>query len=440
MRRPDTIAALSSGSLPSGVAVVRVSGTLARKALSRIAGSVPEARRASLRLLRDGEGTPLDRGLALFFEAPGTATGEDIAEFHLHGGRAVVAGVLEALTAISGIRLAEAGEFTRRAFENGTIDLTEAEGLADLLAAETAAQRAHALANAGGDLRALYEGWAARLVRARALLEASFDFADEGDVAADVAAPVRRIAAGLAEEMREHLAGARRGEILREGFRVAIVGAPNAGKSTLLNALAQREAAIVTDVPGTTRDVIEVMLDLGGFAVRLSDTAGLRETADPVERIGVERAKGAMAAADLVLELESPDALLPAELRDAARDVPRLRIRTKADVESGQETTPANISVSARTGEGMAALADRIATEAARAVPDPAALVPARARHREAVAAALRQLDEFAASAAPAEIGAELLRLAGDKLGRLTGRTDVEDLLDVIFSEFCIGK
>ncbi|WP_152046460.1 tRNA uridine-5-carboxymethylaminomethyl(34) synthesis GTPase MnmE [Aureimonas psammosilenae] len=433
----NTIAALSSGALPAGIAVLRVSGPATRLALEALAGGVPEPRRASLRTIRNGKGEEIDRGLVLFFAGPHSVSGEDLAEFHLHGGRAVVAAALEALTALPGIRLAEAGEFTRRAFLNGRIDLTEAEGLADLLAAETESQRRQALAQAGGALRALYEGWANRLLRARALLEASFDFSDEGDVSENVAGPVADLVGKLIAEMAAHLDGARGGEILRHGFRVAIVGAPNAGKSTLLNALADRDAAIVTDIPGTTRDVIEVVLDLRGVPVRLFDTAGLRDTEDTVERIGISRAREAMNSADLVLALEAPDAPLPTELIEAEDARPILRLRTKSDA---SPASPDAFALSARTGQGMEELVNRIAALASDAAPDPGRLVPARTRHREAVAAALAILTEFQAGDRPAEIGSEFLRLAGDELGRLTGRTGVEDLLGVVFSEFCIGK
>ncbi|GGE06866.1 tRNA modification GTPase MnmE [Aureimonas endophytica] len=436
----DTIAALSSGALPAGIAVVRLSGPDAGAALVALAGTLPEPRRASLRTLRDATGGPIDRGLVLFFPGPRSATGEDLAEFHLHGGRAVVAALLDALTRRPGIRLAEAGEFTRRAFANGLIDLTEAEGLADLLAAETEAQRRQALVQASGRLRALYEDWAGRLLRARALLEASFDFSDEGDVGEDVAAPVARLVEGLVAEMAAHLGGAGGGEIVRRGLRVALAGAPNAGKSTLLNALADREAAIVTDRPGTTRDVIEVGLDLGGFPVRLFDTAGLRETEDPVERIGIARAMQTIAEADLVLALSAPDAPLPpAALRGV--EAPILQLATMADRGPGEGAPPPDaLCLSARTGEGMEDLVRRIAERAAAAMPDPERLVPARSRQRATVAAALETLDAFMVSAAPPEVGSELLRLAGNELSRLTGRTDVEDLLDLVFSEFCIGK
>lgn len=470
----DTIAALSSGSLPSGVAVVRVSGPAVRDALTAIAGLVPPERRASLRSFRGAEGRLIDRGIALFFPGPGSVTGEDLAEFHLHGGRAVVSALLETLTARPGIRLAIAGEFTRRAFENGRIDLTEAEGLSDLLSAETEGQRRMAVAQAGGALRAVYEGWMQRLTHARAMIEASFDFADEGDVGADVAADVRSAIRRLADDMQAHLAKAGRGEILREGYRVAIVGAPNAGKSSLLNTLADREVAIVTDVPGTTRDVIEATLDLGGIPVRLSDTAGIRETTDRVEAIGVERARAAMEAADLVLALVDPQqgtgplarlgellthvkhpmalAGQDGAVADAPTDPvvpPRqiLTIRTKSDTldPTGAAARLADegfdFAISTRTGEGLEALVAEIGRRATDAAGDPDEAVPMRVRHRELVGHALELLGQYlAAPQMPAEVAAETLRHAGDRLGALTGRIGVEELLDVIFSEFCIGK
>lgn len=436
MSTDETIAALSSGALPAGIAVLRVSGPAARLAMETLAGGVPEARRASLRTFRTADGRAIDRGLLLFFPAPHSVSGEDLAEFHIHGGRAVAAAMLQALTTLPAIRLAGPGEFTRRAFENGRIDLTEAEGLADLLAAETEGQRAQALAQAEGGLRVVADGWMRRLLRARALIEAAFDFSDEGDVDDDVAASVSGEVAVLAAEMRASLSAARRGEIWRDGFHVVIAGAPNAGKSSLLNALAEREVAIVSPIPGTTRDVVETRLDLGGIPVRLSDTAGLRASDDVVEAIGIERARKALTDADLVLHLvapgDEPDAV------EAA--APVLRLRTKADL--GQEGSPAkfDLAVSTRTDEGLAALIDRILAAARGAAGDPALVVPARLRHREIIAGTLAFLDGYDPVSQPPEVAAETLRLAADRLGALTGRTGVEDLLGVIFGEFCIGK
>jgi tRNA modification GTPase len=333
-----------------------------------------------------------------------------------------------------------------------------------------------AVAQAGGALRAVYEGWMQRLTHARAMIEASFDFADEGDVSAEVGTDVASDMRHLADDMRAHLAKAGRGEILREGYKVAIVGAPNAGKSSLLNALADREVAIVTEVPGTTRDVIEATLDLGGIPVRFSDTAGIRETSDRVEAIGVERARAVMASADLVLALIGPDQtpgplarlgellthvkhpmMLVAQdegVREASSPVHNparqiLTIRTKVDLPARLADTITDadrddrfdFAISTHTGDGLGALVERIALMAAEAAGDPDEAVPVRVRHRELVAEALHILDRYLDHpSVPSEVAAETLRQAGDRLGALTGQVGVEDLLDVIFSEFCIGK
>lgn len=433
----DTIAALSSGSPPAGIAVLRVSGPAAADALRALAGGVPPARQASLRTFRDKGGDTLDRGLVLFFPGPHSVTGEDLAEFHVHGGRAVVAGMMAALTALEDVRLAEAGEFTRRAFVNGRIDLTEAEGLADLLAAQTGRQRAQALAQAGGANRALYEGWARRLLHARAMLEAEFDFSDEDDVSQDVATSVLPQVRAIAAEIEAHLAEASRGEILRDGLRIAIVGAPNAGKSSLLNALARREAAIVSDIAGTTRDLVEVALDLSGVPVRLIDTAGLRQSDDAIEAIGIERARQAMRDADLVLLLQpcgAPGHEL-APLGEVSAD--RLwRVATKADLAA----VPAADAISTRTGQGIDAFVERLGAYARERAGSAMQAVPTRERHRLGLARTLSILDEAPLADLPPEILAETLRRAGDALGALTGRTGVDELLGVIFSEFCIGK
>ncbi|SDO51604.1 tRNA modification GTPase trmE [Aureimonas jatrophae] len=428
----DTIAALSSGPLPAGIAVLRLSGGRVRAALEQLAGGVPEARRATLRTFRDVAGEPIDRGLLLFFPGPTSVTGEDLAEFHLHGGRAVVAAMLSALTALPDIRLAEAGEFTRRAFANGRIDLTEAEGLADLLAAETETQRRRAFRQSAGEFRDLAEGWARRLLRARALIEAEFDFSDEGDVGESAARGVRSEVEALRVDIERRLRGARRGEIGREGFRVAIAGAPNAGKSSLLNALSAREAAIVSPEAGTTRDLVEVRLDLGGAVVILTDTAGLRETDGLVERIGIERARAAIGEADLVLSLAEPGHAFEALDTQA----PVWPLRTKADL-ALPHGEPA---LSTATGLGLDTLLERISNAAREAAGDPAEVVPTRERHRLVLAETAAILAAYDPEHQPPEVAAETLRLAADRLGSLTGRTGVEDLLGVIFSEFCVGK
>ncbi|MCX5567616.1 tRNA uridine-5-carboxymethylaminomethyl(34) synthesis GTPase MnmE [Kaistia nematophila] len=439
-RRDDTIFALSSGAAPSGVAVIRLSGPGVRFGLETLIGEVPKARMAALRTLRAPEtGDILDRGLVLFFPGPASFTGEDVAELQVHGGRAVIASLLKTLAGLPSYRQAEAGEFTRRAFENGRADLTEIEGLADLVAAETEMQRRLAVRQAEGGLRKLYEDWRRRLIRARALIEAGLDFVDEEDVPDDVMAPAWHEAAEVAIEMAAHLDDQHFGERVRDGFEVVLLGPPNAGKSSLLNALVRREAAIVTAEPGTTRDLIEVSLDLGGHAVTLVDTAGLRETESLVEREGIARARRRAGAADLVLALSDNDSWSETIPEGAAM----LRVRTKLDLvdsDSKLSAGTADIALSARTGEGLDHLVRAIGTALDLARPMPAALIT-RARQRDGISRSLEHLRELEREAGRAiEVKAELLRSAADALGRVTGKVDVEDLLDVIFAEFCIGK
>ena len=323
----DTIFALSSGPVPAGVAVIRASGPGVRFGLETLVGSLPQPRQAAVRAIRRRNGELLDRGLVLFFAAPASFTGQDVAELQVHGGRAVVAAILNALSDLPGFRPAEPGEFTRRAFENGKAELTEVEGLADLIAAETEAQRRQALDQASGSLARLLEGWRGRLVRARALLEAGLDFVDEEDVDPMVLAASRREAALLAREMGDVIAAGDWGERVRRGFEVVLLGAPNVGKSSLLNALARREAAIVTEEPGTTRDMIEVAIEIAGHAVTLVDTAGLRDAESAVEREGIRRARRRGDAADLVLLLyDNEHPVAEAPIGTAV-----LEVRTKRD-------------------------------------------------------------------------------------------------------------
>jgi len=304
MHSPDqTIFALSSGRAPSAIAIIRVSGPQTRLAVERLCGKLPAPRLAQFTTLRDLEGSALDESVTLWFPAPHSATGEDVAEFHVHGGRAVIAAMFDALSAIDGLRPAEPGEFTRRAFENGKLDLTEAEGLDDLIHADTDRQRRQALRHLKGLLGAKAESWRQQIIEASALIEAGIDFSDEGDVSAELVAPALRKIAALKSEIEETLAASAQSERLREGLTVAIAGPPNAGKSTLLNRLARREAAIVSPHAGTTRDVIEVHLDLDGYPVTLIDTAGVRDTHDPVEQEGVRRARDRARTSDLVLWL-----------------------------------------------------------------------------------------------------------------------------------------
>lgn len=424
---PDTIFALSSGRPPAAIAVVRVSGPRALPALEMLAGTrPPQPRRAQLMELAGG-GELLDRALVIWFEAPHTATGEDLVEFHLHGGRAVVAAVESALSRIEGLRAAEPGEFTRRAFAHGRIDLTEAEGLADLLAAETQAQRRAALQLAGGSLSREVRGWADRLLSLAAAVEARLDFSDEGDV--DEGLPREW------EQERERLAAEIAGllarppaERLREGIRVVIAGPPNVGKSTLLNALAGREAAITSEVPGTTRDLIDVPVAIGGVAFVLTDSAGLRDSGDHIESIGIGRAAEAVAGADLVLWLGHPD---DKPDRDGV-----IAIGARADLIGPSPL--ADLSVSALTGEGMEELAGLLAREARHLLPNEHE-TSVNARQRAALADARAHL-EIAGGSGDLLITAEELRQARLGLDRVTGRAGVEDMLDALFNRFCIGK
>lgn len=446
----DTIYALSTARGRAGIAVVRVSGAQAGAALEALSGRLGKPRYARLARLRDPEdGSEVDQALVLWFPGPNSETGEDMAEFHLHGGPAVIAGTLEALAHVPGLRPAQAGEFVRRAFDNGKLDLSAVEGLADLIAAETAAQRRQALRQMAGGLAERVEAWRARLVRAMAHLEAGIDFADE-EVPGDLESQVRQEVASLRADLSAALDDGGRGERLRSGLNAAIIGPPNAGKSSLLNALARRDVAIVSEQAGTTRDVIEVQLDLGGYPVTLADTAGLRALAkeggqEDIEAEGMRRAARRAAEADLTLAVfdvrEARD-LDPAVLRHLSAD--SIIVLNKIDLGCPARTPRADgvpvLSVSARTGQGLDALIDRLSDFAARALEAPGeAAVMTRARHREAVAAAAEALGR-AAGAGEVALMAEDLRLAARALGRITGRVDVEDLLDVIFRDFCIGK
>jgi len=439
-REPQTIFALSSGRGPAAIAVVRISGPGARFGLETFIEKIPEPRRAAYVTFRDPDSREtIDDGLALWFPAPASETGEDIVELHLHGGRAILAAVFRVLGRIDGFRPAQAGEFTRRALLNGKLDLAAVEGLGDLVAAETEAQRRQALAQFRGALSAKVEAWRARLVEALALVEAAIDFSDE-DLRGDLPASARKIAGELAAEIKPVLADATRGERLREGFTVAIAGAPNVGKSTLLNRLAEREAAIVSPIPGTTRDAIEVALDLAGVPVVLVDTAGMRESDDPVEAEGVRRARARAAAADLVLWL-GDNYRTDARPEAIARNV--WAVRTKADlIDSAAQRDLRNqgfIVVSAKTGFGIDELIAKLSNEAERLGGEPALVT--RARQRHALAEAVRHLEAvLPAPPPPEEFIAEELRLAARALGRVTGRVDIDEVLDEIFKNFCIGK
>ena len=443
----ETIYALSSGRVPAGVAVVRISGPRCRFVVETMTGELPPPRRASLRSIRDGRGEEIDRGMVLWFPGPASFSGEDMAELQVHGSRAVVRALYRRLDEIGGLRPAEPGEFTRRAFLAGRIDLTEAEGLADLLAAETEAQRRQAASQAGGALRRLYGGWRERLVRIRALVEADFDFAEEEDVPGSVAEEAWRDAAALRTEIRAHLAAAERGERVRSGLQVVLLGRPNAGKSSLLNALARRDVAIVTEEAGTTRDLIEVHLDLGGLAVTLVDTAGLREDAGRVEAEGIRRAVERSRAADLVLWLAAPGDPEGGAAQADVGETEVWEIATKADL--GCVAVPSDrfvgatksFAVSAVSGFGLDGLVEALRERGGFDGFGDECAVPSRERHRGHLVRVVDELDRALNSAdKDAELRSEDLRRAGDELGRITGEIGVEDLLEVIFGEFCIGK
>ena len=508
----DTIFALSSGRPPAAIAVIRISGPRASEALMALGVKVPEARRAAFARMRDPASNEIiDEGLALYFPGPRSETGEDVVELQPHGGRAVIEAVLEALGRVSGLRPAEAGEFTRRAFENGKLDLTAVEGLADLVAAETEGQRRQAFRQMKGALGGRAEEWRRKLIQALALIEARIDFSDEADVPEDLVGPALAIARELTAEIEAGLADDRRGERLREGLVAAIAGPPNAGKSTLLNRIAQREAAIVSPYAGTTRDVIEVHLDLNGWPVTLLDTAGMRVSGDPVEMEGVRRARARAAAADLVLWVEDVSggeggaseseagpaagvAALEAENQagDAGSAPALWLVRNKIDLvtgpvsksesgdlrglksecidqaigsnesilqtnrpltnmvnqglncssEHGFSNCEALFEISAASGEGFDALLLALMRRAEAFLAGGESALVTRARHRRVLQDALAALRRALAPdlAGREDLLAEELRLAAHALGRLTGRVDVEDILDVIFRDFCIGK
>jgi tRNA modification GTPase len=435
----ETIFALASGAGRAAVAVLRLSGPGTAAAVAALAGRLPTPRLASLRRLRHPQtGEMLDRALVLWFPGPASYTGEDGAELHLHGGPAVIASVAEALV-VTGLRPAEPGEFTRRAFLHGKFDLTAAEGIADLIAAETEGQRRQALRQAEGALAGLYEGWTRRLTAFLARQEAFIEFEDE-DLPTGLDAAVAASAAALRSEMLAHLADARRGERLREGLLVAILGAPNAGKSSLLNALAGREAAIVSARAGTTRDVVEVRLDLAGVPVTLADTAGLREAVDEIEAEGIRRARRRAEEADLVLTLFAADQPPDGETLGWVRPE-ALVVANKVDLAPAPATIGdcVPLSLSLRTGQGLEALRGRLTEEAAARAGLAAEASLTRPRHRAALTEAAEWLAELEVAPLP-ELRAEALRAALRSIGRITGRVGVEAVLDAVFGEFCIGK
>lgn len=431
---PDTIFALSSAVGRAGVALVRVSGPQAGPVLAALAGPLPAPRQAVLRRLAF-DGTPIDHALLLWFEGPHSFTGEDLAEFHLHGGRAVREAVFAAFAAL-GLRPAEPGEFSRRAVENGKLDLTQAEAIADLVDAETPAQLRQALRQHDGALADLYEGWRTALIAALGRAEAAIDFSDEGVGEAEFAA-ARRAASEIYEQIQIHMDDSGRGEALREGLRLTILGPPNAGKSSLINALARRDVAIVSDTPGTTRDVVEARLDLGGYLLSVADTAGVRQTTEAIEAEGVRRAlshaRGGMTVLLLDGSLGDPRAGLPPDLPE-----PDLVVWNKSDLGFARD----GLCISLKTGAGMAGLIEHLTAKVKdRLETKDATPALTRPRHRYALGQALTALQHgLAAPAGQPELLAEDLRLATRAIGRITGRVDVEELLDFVFRDFCIGK
>lgn len=428
----DTIYALSSGAVPSGVAVIRISGPRAELALLALTPTLPEPRSAELRTLRKPDHSIIDQGLVLWFPAPRSETGEDMVELHVHGGRAVVQAIFAVLSARL-LRMAEPGEFIRRAFENGKLDLTEVEGLADLIAAETEVQRRQAVGQAAGALARRAERWRETLIDLRAEIEARLDFSDEGDVPEILAPDFWPRVRELKSEIDEAIGTAAAAERVREGFRVAILGPPNAGKSSLLNALSHREVAIVTDEPGTTRDVLEVPLDLHGYPVLLYDTAGLRESDSRAETEGVRRARRTAGDADLLLWLSDCEAPVapPPDLPER----PLLNISTKIDL--APSAPGSDLGISLITRSGLIELTEKLTQTAADSLGPGNALVT-RQRQKDALLQAAEALGN--AEGKPDEVAADLLRAASNAIGRLSGRVDVEDVLDRLFSEFCIGK
>jgi tRNA modification GTPase len=429
----DTIYALASGRGRAGVAVIRVSGADADNALTALTrAELPIERQASVRtLFSTTNGVTIDWSLVLRFSGPRSYTGENIVEFHVHGGQAVVSALLGELNALPGFRLAEPGEFTRRAVENGRLDIMQAEAIADLVEAETEAQHRQAVNQYQGGLSQLYDGWRSRLIRSAAWIEATIDFPDE-EIPDDVLRTSRDEIAAIRGEIQAHLDDGRRGEILRDGFHIAVIGPPNAGKSSLVNALAQRDVAIVSDIPGTTRDVLEVRLNLKGYPVILSDTAGLRDARDPIEEEGIRRAHARAAAADLrllVLDgLAGPEPGLHGDIE----------IRSKADLVRDRGAD-GRLWISAKTGDGMPQLIDIIAKSAESRMDRGGSPALSRARHRVAVEKAGNHLQYAFQTSAP-ELVAEHLRLALREIGRLTGRVDLDEVLDVVFRDFCLGK
>ena len=432
----NTIFALSSGRLPSGVAVIRLSGPDTIAIFKAMVGRLTAPRHASLVKLRAKDGGLLDQALAFWFPAPASFTGEDCAEFHVHGGPAVVQAVMRELGSFPGLRVAEPGEFSRRAYLHGKFDLAQAEALGDLIAAETDAQRRFALQNADGRQGVLYRAWRERMIRARAWIEAELDFSDEGDVPQTISQGVWGDVQALCLEVERHCTEFHKSEIIREGLDVVIAGAPNAGKSSLLNALARRDVAIVSPLEGTTRDLIEVSLDVAGYKIRVTDTAGLRDGSDPLEMEGITRARKRLETADVVLHLADCNSQQSAVPISSCGEV--IRVGTKSDL-GGHGSGCFHVMISTVSGEGISELLALLEARAMNLV-GAIGVAPSQERHVALLRVAAAHMKNAITGDLPIEVAAEELRLASDSIGRITGDIDVEDLLGAVFANFCIGK
>ncbi|WP_018148812.1 tRNA uridine-5-carboxymethylaminomethyl(34) synthesis GTPase MnmE [Henriciella marina] len=436
----DTICALASGPRPSAIAIVRVSGPAVRDICDAMfEAGLPAPRRMVFGRFFDNSRDIIDEGLGVFMPGPNSYTGEDTAELYLHGGGAVIEHALDTICSFSNTRLAEPGEFTRRAFENGRLDLVEAEGVADLIDAETRAQKSLALDQLGGSLSEVYEGWRTGLLESMALLEASIDFPDEEDAPDEAASPVSRTLSRLASELEAALNDDEVGERIRDGFRIAIIGPPNAGKSSILNRLARKDAAIVSDIPGTTRDVVEVRLKIGGQIVWVADTAGLREADDAIEAEGVRRALERAKSADIRIHVRSADT---SEAFDVAAENDIL-VLNKLDQQTVGPGRDGVLRISATTGAGLSALEDALRDRIMQLAGKNGSPLITRRRHREALSQAMfhvKQADANLRAGFGAELVSEDVRMASQGLSGLLGRIDVEDILGEVFSTFCIGK
>lgn len=435
----DTIFALSSGKLPSGVAVIRVSGNEVQNIIKSIRGKVPPARMMAYGSLYSLEHEFLDSALTVFFPAPNSFTGEDCVEFHLHGGKAVVARFLNELSKFDNCRIAEAGEFSKRAFANGKLDLTEAEGLADLIDAETESQRRLAVMGASGALAELYREWRQELLQARAMIEAELDFVEEQDIPDSVSDRIWDKLKLLNSAIKKHVADGYRAQAMRDGIKIVIAGAPNSGKSSIINRLAGRDVAIVTDEEGTTRDALEIRLILAGLPVLVTDTAGIRETANKVEKIGIDTALKRLQEADLILHIE--DMSSPVEITlPAENKAETWRLGNKVDLVSGDDSRW-SIQFSAETGEGFEEFLNKLIDFCSSFSESLGDLVPARKRQFDLLEETISEIDSaLMLKDLDLTLRAEHLRRASDMLGRITGDIDVEDILNVIFSQFCVGK